>query len=784
MNGVEPLSTNQGLPAVPRWHLTPHLAASAGVAGLSVIWFAVALVRGDPPAIGWVLPMTAVLIAAWGAWRAGTPLTAAMPRRYFWRYVAVGVTLIGLGSVSNGYDYLTGGEDTQQVSGRTSAVYLAGLLVMMVGLLRIPGTRRSQAEWARFCLDIATVIVTVLTFSWHLLYPTWAAGGLAGTWSALAVIGGGFICVFAFVKVAFTGTGAIDRRALHLLGLTGAVGAGGGAAAPLLPALPKLANGPVLVPIVCLVLCLAIDRQLRAAQQDAPASRPLSRRPSVMPYAAVLFTGTLLLISAYDRAEDIFAVAIGAVTVTVLVAIRQIMALRDNAALVTHLDVRLRELGEYQQQLSHQATHDVLTGLANRAALDRDTADALAADPSAVGLALIDLDNFKVINDDLGHAVGDALLAAVATRISAHVPPGTTVARLGGDEYVLLLRTGTIADHEAALVRLTEQLRRPVSACGHDLVVEASMGLAPAGDGADTADELLRRADVAMYEAKSRGRGRYVVYSPDMDQRGAEQARIAADLRIALDSGQLHLAYQPIVAIADGSIYGVEALIRWNHPQRGPVGPVEFIPAAERTGLIVPLGAWILGEACRQAVRWQQELGERAPRTVSVNVSARQLREAGFAADVAAVLHQTGLAPDRLTIEVTETAVFDGGTALNELHAIKALGVTIALDDFGTGHSSLGLLRTCPVDTLKVDKSFVDNVTEGGQHAVVAEALIHLSKGLSLRAVAEGVETAEQAQALYRLGYRYAQGYFYARPMPAADVSARLSEPEVRVSRS
>ncbi|MGX6603271.1 putative bifunctional diguanylate cyclase/phosphodiesterase [Micromonosporaceae bacterium Da 78-11] len=766
-----------------RWRLTRNFAASAGVGVLALIWFVVALVRHSPPAIGWVLPMTAVLIAAVGAWRAGTPQAVDMPHRRFWRYVAVGVTLIGVGSVSNGYDYLTGGQYTQQVSGRTSTIYLGGLLAMMVGLLRIPGTRRSPVEWARFGLDITTVIVTVLTFSWHLLYPTWAAGGLGGTWSALAVIGGGFICVFAFVKVAFTGTGAIDRRALYLLGLTGAVGAGGGACAPLLAAFPGLANGPVLIPLVCVVLSLAVDRQLRAAR-TMPESRALSRRQSVMPYAAVLSTGTLLLVSAGDRAADMLAVAIGAVTVTVLVAVRQIIALRDNAALVRHLDARLTELGQYQQQLTHQATHDALTGLANRAVLDRDAAEALAADPSAVGVALIDLDNFKVINDDLGHAVGDALLTAVAARITAHVPANCTVARLGGDEYVLLFRTGTTADHEAALIRLTEQLRRPVSACGHDLVIEASIGLAPADEDAGVGDELLRRADVAMYEAKSQGRGRYIVYTPDMDQRGAEQARIAADLQIGLDTGQLHLLYQPIVAIADGSLYGVEALVRWNHPHRGPVGPVDFIPAAERTGLIVPLGAWILGEACRQAVRWQQELGDRAPQTVSVNVSARQLREAGFAADVAAVLLQTGLSPDRLTVEVTETAVFDGGAALSELQAIKALGVTVALDDFGTGHSSLGLLRTCPVDTLKVDKSFVDNVTEGGQHAVIAEALIHISDGMGLRAVAEGVETAEQAETLYTLGYRYAQGYHYARPLAPDQITHRQRDPELQVASS
>jgi EAL domain-containing protein (putative c-di-GMP-specific phosphodiesterase class I) len=215
----------------------------------------------------------------------------------------------------------------------------------------------------------------------------------------------------------------------------------------------------------------------------------------------------------------------------------------------------------------------------------------------------------------------------------------------------------------------------------------------------------------------------------------------------------------------------VEALVRWNHPERGAVGPAEFIPAAERTGLIVPLGAWILEEVCRQAVRWRRDLGDAAPQTVSVNVSARQLREAGFATEVDAVLRRTGLPPHALTVEVTETAVFDGGPALTELRAIAALGVTIALDDFGTGHSSLGLLRTCPADILKVDKSFVDD-TEGGQQAVVVAALIGICDGMGLRAVAEGVETAEQAAELHRLGYRYAQGYHYGRPMPAAAIAA------------
>ncbi|UWZ59733.1 EAL domain-containing protein [Dactylosporangium aurantiacum] len=658
---------------------------------------------------------------------------------------------------------------------------------MMIGLLRIPGIRRTGAAWTRFGLDIATVIVTTLTFAWHLVYPrweTWFAGSAGGTWSALAVVAGGFICVFAFIKVAFTGTGPIDRRALHLLALTGAVGAGGGSLAPLLASRPHLNAGHLILPATCLVLCLAADRQLRAAGVP-PAPVPLpGRRLSVMPYAAVVATGGLLLVSAVQGTPDHVVVAAGAVTVTVLVAARQIIALRDNAALlqqldarlhdnarlVRQLDSRLRDLHTYQRKLAHQASHDALTGLANRTVFGSATTDALArmADGTAASVAVIDLDNFKGINDELGHAVGDALLRAAAEVLTGCVPPGSTVARLGGDEYALLLR-GT--DHERTLHTITTALRRPLHCAGHDLVVEASIGLAPARPG-DTAAELLRRADVAMYEAKHQGKGRFRVYTCAMDQRGAEQARVAADLRTALDTGQLHLVYQPIVDITDGSLHGVEALVRWDHPERGPVPPAEFIPAAERTGLIVPLGGWILAEACAQAVRWQRRLGAAAPETVSVNVSARQLREAGFADDVAAVLHRTGLPARHLTVEVTETAVFDGGAAVDALRALKDLGVAVALDDFGTGHSSLGLLRTCPVDLLKVDKSFVDTVTHGGEHAVIAAALIDISNGLHLRAVAEGVETAEQAAELRRLGYRYAQGYHYARPLPPDAVTA------------
>ncbi|MET7419742.1 EAL domain-containing protein [Dactylosporangium sp. NPDC005555] len=776
--------TSTGRPGgeVTPLRVTAPLAITAGLVVLAAIWFGIGLVVRTPGLLGWTTLLISVPVAAVSSWRAGAPHPGSAPRT-FWRYVSVGLLLVGAGAMSNARDNLAGDDRNQHVSGVTSAIYLSGLLVMMIGLLRIPGIRRTGGAWTRFGLDIATVIVTTLTFAWHLVYPrweTWFAGSAGDTWSALTVVGGGFICVFAFIKVAFTGTGPIDRRALHLLALTGAVGAGGGSLAPLLASKPHLNTAHLILPATCLVLCLAADRQLRAAGAPPAPDRPPGRRLSVMPYAAVVATGALLLLSTIQGSPDVVIVAIGAIIVTVLVAARQIIALRDNAALlqqldarlqdnarlVEQLDSRLRDLHTYQRKLAHQAGHDALTGLANRTVFGEATTSALGGVPAGLSVAVIDLDNFKGINDQLGHAVGDALLQAVAEILTTHTPAGSTVARLGGDEYALLLH-GT--DQAAVLNTITGSLRRPLHAAGHDLIVEASIGLAAARP-ADTAADLLRRADVAMYESKNQGKGRWSVYTDEMDQRGAEQARIAADLRTALDTGQLHLVYQPIVDITDGSLYGVEALVRWNHPARGPIPPIDFIPAAERTGLIVPLGAWILAEACTQAARWQSRLGAAAPAIVSVNVSARQLREASFAADVAAVLQRTGLPPQHLTIEVTETAVFDGGTAVDALHALKDLGVTVALDDFGTGHSSLGLLRTCPVDLLKVDKSFVDTVTHGGEHAVIAAALIDISNGLHLRAVAEGVETAEQAAELRRLGYRYAQGYHYARPLLPADL--------------
>ncbi|GAB2585182.1 hypothetical protein Aab01nite_53190 [Paractinoplanes abujensis] len=751
--------------AAPPWRLTRMLAAAIGIDVVAWVWFLIGLARPTPPMAGWGLLVFAVPVAAAASWRAGGA------GRTFWRYVSAGMVGLGLASAAAARDYFSGEQPGQMIGGFTAVLYVGSLMLMLLGLLRIPGAQRTRIEWTRFGLDVATMVVTVVVFSWHLVLPRWESwtdGSAAGTASVVVVATAAIIGMLAFVKVSFTGTGLIDRRALYILALTGAVGAVGGALAPLLAERPYLNTGHVLLPTTSLLVCLAADRQLRATRAGRPAPRPLPRRPSVLPYTAVLATGALLLSCVDGRTADLMAVALGSVTVTLLVAARQMVALRDNVRLLDDLDVR-------QGELAYQAGHDGLTGLANRTVLIDAITAMLAEGRSGLSVALIDLDDFKAINDDLGHTVGDALLVAVGERIAAGLPPGAVLARLGGDEYAVLLPDGC----RSTLTATAASLRRPLPAAGHELVVEASIGLAEARPG-DTASELLRRADVAMYEAKGQGKGRQVVFDDRMDQRTAEQSRLTAELRNAVGTDQLYLLYQPIVAMPGGELAGVEALARWTHPSRGPVSPAVFIPAAERTGSIVPVGAWILEQACRQAAHWRATMGDAAPRTVSVNVSARQLREDGFAEEVAAILSRTGLPPAALTVEVTETAVFDGGAALEELKNIAGLGVKIALDDFGTGHSSLGLLRTCPADVLKVDKSFVDDVTADGPQTVVAAALISICDGMRLRAVAEGVETAEQAAKLQQLGYRYAQGYYYARPLPAEDIAGyRPATPDV-----
>jgi diguanylate cyclase len=509
-----------------------------------------------------------------------------------------------------------------------------------------------------------------------------------------------------------------------------------------------------------------------ALDRSSAAQAPVRARDGRMGRTRLVFlTASMLLIpallaggrfSAAERgAGGWVAIGIGAVVLFSLVFARMsgfVLQVRRQA-----------------RQLEDLALRDPLTGLANRRVFEERLAAAVAAGPGhSPQVAVLDLNGFKDVNDRLGHTVGDKLLVVVATRLARSVREGDLVARLGGDEFAVLLPDAHFTVMDSIAERMATTLRRPIEADGHQLLVSASIGSAD-GTGLDRPGELLRRADLAMYAAKEAGGARHRRYTRDLDRRAGEEAKLGAELRAALDTGQFQVVYQPIVELPSGRTRSVEALVRWHHPQRGPVSPAEFIPVAEHNGMIVELGEWILRTACAQAAAWQRELGTAAPQRMSVNVSARQLAEPGFAGLVAATLSATGLAAHQLIVEVTETAVFGGGQAVQAVQDLHELGVRIALDDFGTGHSSLGLLQTVPVDILKVDKSFVDTITMAGRHAVIATALIQVAGGLGLEAVAEGVETAEQAAELHRLGYRLAQGYHFGRPAAVPDFAAALA---------
>jgi diguanylate cyclase (GGDEF)-like protein/PAS domain S-box-containing protein len=436
------------------------------------------------------------------------------------------------------------------------------------------------------------------------------------------------------------------------------------------------------------------------------------------------------------------------------------------------LDVTARM--EAEEQLRHQAFHDPLTGLANRALFTDRVEHALVL-RSGVAVVFLDLDDFKAVNDSLGHLAGDALLQAVALRLTGALRPGDTIARLGGDEFAVLFEEAGAAIGAADVAeRVIAALQEPFDLDGREVFVTASIGI---GVGED-AEELLRSADVAMYRAKASGKAQYVVYVPKMDDDLVGRLELVADLRRACVEDEFVLHYQPIVELESRRIVGVEALARWQHPKRGLLQPADFVGLAEETGQIVEIGRWVLREACRQAASWRTQLG--CSLSVSVNVSARQIRQSGLVDDVQAALAASGLTPDALTVEITESALVrrrEEMTAI--LEGVTGTGVRLALDDFGTGYSSLSLLRDLPVRTVKIDRSFVRTIDAGPAQRAFVQAIVDLAEALQLTVVAEGIERPIQAAALLRIGCVLGQGFHFSRPLPA-DALGRLLEQQER----
>ena len=681
-------------------------------------------------------------------------------RPAMWYWFAGGQVMSVLGDAV--YSYYTYGLHEEPYPSVADIFYLAAYPMLIAGLLLLVRSRRRTG--AAQLVDAAIVATGIGLVFWVFVLHPIAADSSASTLERIISTAYPAVDALLLAMLARLFTAAGGRTSsTRLLGLAALLLLAGDVGFSLLTlysaADARAVDAVFLASYVC--WAAAATHPSMAGRNDDPAASGHTTvgRGRLAVFAACSLLAPLMLFLPRVGADpvDRLAVGIGAIALFLLVLAR--------------MGGFMSKVQRQSAELRRLAMHDDLTGLANRRRLDQALRETPAGGCPQV--ALLGLNGLKNINDELGRPAGDRVLGALAERLVRAAPAGALVARLDGDEFAVLLADADSGAARAMAAELLGALRAPVRAGGHELLVSVGIGLA-GGAGTEPV-ELLRQAEAAMHAAKQTGEP-YRRWTPMLDDRAGEHARLGAELRAALDAGQFRLVYQPIVAAPSARVVAVEALVRWDHPERGVVSPAQFVPTAEQNGLIVELGEWILRTACRRLAHWRAAMGGDAPDKVSVNVSARQLARPGFAATVAAALADSGLPAACLAVEVTETAVFEGGQAVAALHELRALGVQIALDDFGTGHSSLGLLQTVPVDILKVDKSFVDRITEAGRHAVIAEALIQVSAGLGLAAVAEGVETAEQAEALHRLGYRLLQGYHFGRPAAEPDfVPARAT---------
>lgn len=469
---------------------------------------------------------------------------------------------------------------------------------------------------------------------------------------------------------------------------------------------------------------------------------------------------------------------------TVVPVAAQLLGHRGQDGRVEQFSMVLRDISErkaFEDRLEHQATHDPLTGLPNRMLLLDRLEVALARGrrhTTGAAVLFLDIDNFKVINDSLGHRIGDRMLVELSEQLLIALRPGDTVARFGGDEFVVLCED---LEDEQDAIAVAERINNAVTGTltfeDSDVYVGVSIGIAYTATCEESAEHLLRDADAAMYRAKDRGRGRYEFFDQEMRAHVLERLEIENSLRRALERRELRVFYQPKVSLVTGRIVGVESLIRWEHPDRGMLVPGAFIGIAEETGLIVPIGLWVLEQSCRQVLRWQAELPQIGALNVAVNLSGRQLSHPDLVADVAGVLESTGIDPKQVELEVTESVLMDDVEASSvTLSELRDLSVHLSVDDFGTGYSSLAYLRRFPVDKLKVDRSFVSGLGQDESDSAIVAAVINLAHTLGLEAVAEGVETADQLLGLRQLGCDLAQGFYMARPMPDEQLLNLLAE--------
>ena len=721
-----------------------------------------------------VVPGIVASLFAWGAARrCGEPRT-----RSAWHWISVSMALItATFAINLGYQLVSGVVPFPSAADTT---YLLSYPTFLIGILRFPMRPESRAGNRRLWVDLATVGLAGASVIWFFVVgPTVLSSGqapLAGAVAGAYPVGD-LLLIFVLAYVMSRVDTASSRKAILLLGastLSAMVGDVSNGWMRLHPHYELQAAVDITFMAGWAFFLLAGLAQARVASRP-PQERGIAAsvgdgwmvRAGWLPYLAptVVF-GLLVVVQFGGSFGDRVSLTIGSALVSLLVLLRQFLARRD--------------LLSAQDQLRYRALHDGLTRLPNRT-LVLDRIEQLLAHArrqrKPIAALFVDVDGFKHVNDTFGHACGDELLKVIAERLCTVVRDGDTVGRLAGDEFVVLLDDLDV-DAAATLVaeRVLEVLRQPIElpqARERRLSITVSIGVAVTEAG--TADELLHAADLALYEAKNAGRNRFVLFEADMQTVAHDRLLLELDLSEALERDELFLVYQPLFDLRTDTITGVEALARWRHPRRGVVSPGDFIPIAEDSGLILPIGRWVLRSACRQAAEWHRS---GRPIEVAVNVSARQLDSDDLLDDVRRALSDTALTPSKLTLEITESVLMKNpSAAVHRLEQLKQLGVRIAIDDFGTGYSSLAYLRQFPVDALKIDRSFIAAIGASAEAGALIHTLVQLGKSLNLRTLGEGIEELSQLQVLKDEDCELGQGFLLARPSDAAAIERLLSNP-------
>jgi diguanylate cyclase (GGDEF)-like protein len=724
---------------------------------------------GHRPLIGGLFfwPIDVVVISA--AWLASRRCSASPRLRSAWRLLALASATNLCGDIGSTIYEVTGQNPYPSV---VDAAYLSFYPLMLWGLLRFAVGRRSVAERVRLGLDLAVVAIGgSAVVLYVVLGPIAAQGGqsVLGVVFSIAYPVGDMVLLVGLASVLLRQAAPSAQRALQFM----AVGLLFFVVADVTYGYIALHSGyqsgdPVdtLYMVALALFAVAAAAQGTATRSPQMPTEPPRRRASWPPYlATALGFGLLIFVQRHNAFFPNLSLAAVAVLLATLVSGRQYLAQHD--------------LLRTQRELSHQSLHDSLTGLPNRI-LVYDRAEQMLArarrQQTPAAALYLDIDGFKGVNDSFGHAAGDELLKVVSERLRGAIRESDTVGRLGGDEFALLTEHSALdASPELVAERLLEVLRQPIdlnAAGGRSLSITASIGVAYGQQ--TSAEELLSDADLALYEAKGAGKDRFTVFESRMQTAVKDRLELQMDLNEALLTGQFFLLYQPIFDLEAERMIGIEALIRWRHPTRGIIAPDRFIPIAEETGLIVPIGRWVLDTACEQAAAWHRR-GHRLG--MSVNVSARQLEHDNLVDHVQEALDSSGLDPGSLTLEITETALMrDSAAATQRLRLLKALGVCIAIDDFGIGYSSLAYLRQFPVDALKIDRSFISGIAASREASnALIHTLVQLGKTLGLKTLGEGIEDKAQLEHLQREQCDLGQGFLLARPLEAAAVEKLLT---------